>query len=373
MEFNDVTYIAPSNLFEIAQSPYTDFLSLVFALLVSMMALFEISGLLHAFSMAKIGRKTNVHSMFLAGIRTSLKAFIPENWLVILFVLVLFPLTKIIPISNSTFKLILPGFVNQTIDYTQSLKIIYNVVYLIVLIVAMVYAFSIHFFVLEKGDFINSCKKSRMMGKKNYINTFLSLLILMVIMNIIFNSLSSLISMNVTEVISSFNKTISNTNKARLLGKLTYIIKQTFMSLMAPMINIAGFSVLFYRYVDKYNLSDSISEDSFYEIQLSKGKRIAIDATILLFFVGYGLYLSDKYSFVKEAVNEPLVCAHRGDNVHAPENTLDAFELAASEGLSWIELDVHQTSDGVVVCNHDSDILRTTGINYKIHEHTYDD
>jgi len=59
--------------------------------------------------------------------------------------------------------------------------------------------------------------------------------------------------------------------------------------------------------------------------------------------------------------------------VNAPENTLPAFELAASENLKWIELDVHQTSDGVVVCNHDSSIKRTTGVNLTIHDNTYDE
>ncbi|MBQ5898680.1 MAG: hypothetical protein IIW87_02000, partial [Alistipes sp.] len=68
-----------------------------------------------------------------------------------------------------------------------------------------------------------------------------------------------------------------------------------------------------------------------------------------------------------------LVCAHRGDNVNAPENTMPAFEMAASENLEWIELDVHQTSDGVIICNHDSTIKRVTGINLSIHDHTYEE
>ena len=57
--------------------------------------------------------------------------------------------------------------------------------------------------------------------------------------------------------------------------------------------------------------------------------------------------------------------------MNAPENTLPAFELAASESLKWIELDVHQTSDGVIVCNHDSTIKRTAGQNMAIHDYTY--
>jgi glycerophosphoryl diester phosphodiesterase len=86
-----------------------------------------------------------------------------------------------------------------------------------------------------------------------------------------------------------------------------------------------------------------------------------------------GVYLLDRYSFLFNDVDRPLVCAHRGDNVNAPENTMPAFELAASENLEWIELDVHQTSDGIIICNHDSSIKRVTGQNLSIHDHTYEE
>jgi glycerophosphoryl diester phosphodiesterase len=52
---------------------------------------------------------------------------------------------------------------------------------------------------------------------------------------------------------------------------------------------------------------------------------------------------------------------------------MPAFELAFSENLPWIELDVHQTSDGVIVCSHDSNLKRVTGQDVLIREHTYDE
>jgi glycerophosphoryl diester phosphodiesterase len=47
----------------------------------------------------------------------------------------------------------------------------------------------------------------------------------------------------------------------------------------------------------------------------------------------------------KPRVN-PLVIAHRGDMVNAPENTLAAFASALAQGVDGIELDVHLTADG---------------------------
>lgn len=56
----------------------------------------------------------------------------------------------------------------------------------------------------------------------------------------------------------------------------------------------------------------------------------------------------------------PLVVAHRGDKIHAPENTLAAFELAARNGADAIEFDVKLTADGHVIVIHDQTVDRTT-------------
>ncbi|PDH69072.1 MAG: glycerophosphodiester phosphodiesterase [Acidimicrobiales bacterium MED-G01] len=45
--------------------------------------------------------------------------------------------------------------------------------------------------------------------------------------------------------------------------------------------------------------------------------------------------------------------AHRGARANAPENTLDAFELALRLGATGLETDVWLTSDGVPVLDHD--------------------
>jgi len=44
---------------------------------------------------------------------------------------------------------------------------------------------------------------------------------------------------------------------------------------------------------------------------------------------------------------------HRGARGHAPENTVPAFQLALSIGVTTLELDVGITRDGVVVIHHD--------------------
>lgn len=52
------------------------------------------------------------------------------------------------------------------------------------------------------------------------------------------------------------------------------------------------------------------------------------------------------------------VYAHRGASGYAPENTLEAFELAAKQGAHGIELDVHICKSGEIVVVHDETVDR---------------
>ncbi len=64
----------------------------------------------------------------------------------------------------------------------------------------------------------------------------------------------------------------------------------------------------------------------------------------------------------KRRVDEgwPTNFAHRGASLRAPENTLEAFRLAARSGAGGLELDVHMTSDRRIVVIHDDSVDRTT-------------
>jgi glycerophosphoryl diester phosphodiesterase len=54
----------------------------------------------------------------------------------------------------------------------------------------------------------------------------------------------------------------------------------------------------------------------------------------------------------------PISFAHRGARAHAPENTLEAFELALRLGASGLESDVWLTADGEAVLDHDGVVGR---------------
>lgn len=69
----------------------------------------------------------------------------------------------------------------------------------------------------------------------------------------------------------------------------------------------------------------------------------------------------------------PIIIAHRGASVYAPENTLAAFEKAIEMHATVIETDVHQTKDSVLVLMHDETVDRTTNGKGRIKDMLYAD
>ncbi|PWK11346.1 glycerophosphodiester phosphodiesterase [Tumebacillus permanentifrigoris] len=65
-----------------------------------------------------------------------------------------------------------------------------------------------------------------------------------------------------------------------------------------------------------------------------------------------------------------LNLAHRGASGYAPENTMEAFQVADLMGADGFEFDVQITRDGVPVVIHDELLNRTTNGRGYVHEHT---
>lgn len=71
--------------------------------------------------------------------------------------------------------------------------------------------------------------------------------------------------------------------------------------------------------------------------------------------------------------NRPLIEAHRGNSMYAPENTLAAFKEAIHAGADRIEIDLKISSDNRLVVIHDQTINRTTNDTGRVNEMIFDE
>ena len=67
----------------------------------------------------------------------------------------------------------------------------------------------------------------------------------------------------------------------------------------------------------------------------------------------------------------PFYIGHRGSGDNWPEHTLLAYEKSRALGVKALEMSVHMTKDGVLVCHHDGNTERLTGVNREIKDLTY--
>jgi glycerophosphoryl diester phosphodiesterase len=64
------------------------------------------------------------------------------------------------------------------------------------------------------------------------------------------------------------------------------------------------------------------------------------------------------------------IIAHRGASGAAPENTMASFQRAIIDKADWIELDVQENADDVIVVAHDSDFMKVARSDLKVWDAT---
>ncbi|WP_040312759.1 glycerophosphodiester phosphodiesterase family protein [Gleimia coleocanis] len=69
----------------------------------------------------------------------------------------------------------------------------------------------------------------------------------------------------------------------------------------------------------------------------------------------------------------PLVIAHRGGALVAPENSWESLEYCADNGFHYVETDAHLSADGEVILVHDPVLDRVSNGSGLVAEHTWEE
>ena len=93
-----------------------------------------------------------------------------------------------------------------------------------------------------------------------------------------------------------------------------------------------------------------------------EGKRFQVSWAMLIGGLALAVMLASELAYVlmKDTWTNRLVLvfAHRGASASRPENTLASFRRAGEEHADFVELDVQESSDGVVLVAHDRDLMK---------------
>ncbi|MDO5138972.1 MAG: glycerophosphodiester phosphodiesterase family protein, partial [Oscillospiraceae bacterium] len=243
--------------------------------------------------------------------------------------IVLFPLTGVISLSNAAFKVKIPLFIELGIEARPLFAVLFQVFYIFLILAEIGVFFSINIYVLQKKSFFQSCKDAWRLGKWRWLNTVICML---------------LISLTVVFAVKLIAAVLPIANTAKAV--VTYIIS----AIIVPPVNNAGATALFYQYYEEDESLAGITPHIFKTEKFSKVKKTAMAGCFILAFAGSIFYAAHHYAYLAEA-----------------------FELAIAEGLPWIELDVQITADGVVVAEHDQTLIRRFGLGCAVQDMTYDE
>lgn len=366
-----LSYLCDANLATFLGSPVTWPCALFAILLLSLGSLFEMCALVLLMQAGRIQRKIGVRELANRTFEQAVRIVHPRNWLLIPFVLLLVPLTNLAVTSSVLTDFRPPEFIMDFIWENNVLSCALIALFVALYIHAFFLAFGVHFFTLRNEDWMQARASSKrllhgarwMLARRilALVGLFAAEAAAVALIGIF--TLTVLIEGDASPVASIGLAVIS-------LGFL--IITQC---LLTPF-SYAALSCTFYELTDKKNIPvDYRFEPSGPTGRTPFAKRATAAALALIAFASSTSYITSHGLF--EPSQEPParveITAHRGGARTAPENTLAAFQQAIDEGADWVELDVQQTADGVLMVMHDANLKRTTGLDKNFWEVTYNE
>ncbi len=344
--------------------------------------LYEIVGLIYIVNESYFKRKVSFLGLIVQSLKKSAQIVYPKNWLVIIYVLLLMPLTSM-GIGNSFISSVsVPDFINEYILQVPWLLFLYIVVLLVLILFVYFTFFSFNFFVLENISFnkavLNSLKLmreglfrfKRLLTYWGFTAVVIRLITFGIVMFIVILMGGAIVLFAVEEGSLPFLWCV-------VLGSLSFL--QNLLNILSTVftvsMTVSFVSAYYFKHIEKDYSQDPVVIKSFH-FRYFKTAVIVLTSFILIFSVAsYTLaaYILMNYRSYLGTIKGPAVTAHRGASALAPENTRASLEKAIELGANYVEFDLTQTKDGVLVVAHDNDLSSRFGQDKVISQPTYDE
>lgn len=367
---SNISSLSNYNFIHYITNPVTILFAVFAIFILTMFMMLEITAVAKALDAGFHNKKISVTKMTQEGFSASFRIINRKNWAVILFLLFLIPFTNTIEVSSYFKSLQIPDFITEYLDSFKYYRIILYTLNIIMIVFVVKYIFSFIYYSNEKLDFNTSLKKSSHLMKKNYIRVILGILWWTLFYAVIFIVLLMIILLFAFFIIVQ----ISNKNNPYLeVITVASIVNQSLLEIykiITPALMLAFIMNRFYVYKMRRN-------EEICKYQEPRDTNITIKRIRLILIVTCLIMVTidiiNSPSNYNSNFNKVMVMAHRGNSTVAPENTLPAFSSAIEIGVDAIELDVQLTKDGEVIVLHDTNLLRTTGIDKNVWDVTYDE
>ena len=376
MKVSGYRYITLDNLFGFAVHPITILLAVICLVVFTFLTVFDIGAVLVIFDESYHEDRLSLFSLIKHNFIQCSKLFRPKNIGVAFYTLFLAPFLNIGFGSNILSSFRLPEFISDYISSNKFLISVFVVLYLFLLFVFTNWLFVMHYMVLERKSFKQARIASYRLIKNNRLGDLLRILLAEFLFLGVLKLIVFIGAFAVKAIVPLLSgKALLSSISVSFLGVILSLLSLTYIT-FSNVLNYAVMSSLFYRH--KEQSGEEISEVVLGPEMKKKEMRhfgYWSAGFLTLLFVGLTawLYLSQtgQNQINVESLRGLEITAHRGASKDYPENTMSAFKGAVDAGADWIELDVQQTKDGMVVVSHDASLKRTAGIKRNIYDMDY--
>lgn len=380
-----LSYLSDETIGTFIRSPLTWFFLLLIVLGMAFFTLFDICCIITCIHASFRKQAMPLLALMRKGLKTSLRVIYQRNIVMILYLLIIIPMTHALVISSYITKFTVPQFI---VDYIMShtwLAILYIGFWIYIGLRSFHWIYSLHYFCLENCNFKQARKRSWKLQKNHYWTDLI----------IVLGWSAACIGIYYGVILSG-SWLVSRVNQALptqdLFSSLTLsgisllmdVCGALFFCFDLPLFFICISLLFYYR---KAAAGERIPRvfrdlDNAYRVTNTRWvkkiymyrKRIIALSIVVVIGVNFAYNFADRRGVLHMGLGNPVeVTAHRGYSAAYPENTIPAFKGAIQVGADWAELDVQQTADGEVIVMHDSNLKRTTGLDKEVWQVTWDE
>ena len=376
IKLSGLGYIANSNVMSYLLHPTTILLIIVIIFMMALISLLNILAVIQAIHASHKDEDIRVAQMFAGGFVEARRVFSKKNWFMVLYTVLIIPLTGFVAVAGYAGSIEIPEFITDFIKNNTILSIGATILAVYIVVLALKWAICYHSFVFESDDFKTACRESARLTKGHHVHIFFDVILWELTLGVLLYVISAIVSAVAVLII----KMVAGADAYSLSVNAVYLIGIT-MSTLYTMFSVplvfVHLSDLYYTFKEEKGEKipdfEPPKDIGFKKTWARTAAWGVIGVIVVVNVAGFYMMEEGSYSLQTDITTVPEVSAHRGDSASAPENSIPAFEKAIEDGADWIELDVHQTKDGVVVVTHDSDLNRIAGVDKQIYDLTYDE
>lgn len=338
LRFAPMHYLSNNNASDIFSSPAIILCITLIAILTAFWALYEFSVLLHGLDLARKGETIRLPALLRTSLADIRHAFLPQNWLVLVYSAVLIPFTNFFLAYNYITQLAVPEYIMGVIRANSRYYLLYLAAGAALLFLCVSWVLVLPLFVLERKSLWQSVKESFCCIRRRVFRAFL--LLLRWNLSVVLRSLllTAAVAVPLYGIIIAVG--LQSTQAMFALSRAALAIEMPFFQFLIDCaITMAQCTILVMLHC---RLRESLPSEPE-PVQSGKHHRSTgrlflgasvAGATLLTFALAFcylALPRDDELLSMLGGV-APVVTAHRGYSAAAPENTLPAFQLAIDQG-----------------------------------------